>query len=78
MSPIVPQIPEDLCSSEPELQEITAVCMSPLEQTLAISTRQGQVYHFSITSTEISQVTGQRGVCWVYNDKESHVHLVIE
>ncbi|XP_017339117.1 cilia- and flagella-associated protein 57 isoform X2 [Ictalurus punctatus] len=52
------RIPQDPCSSQPsqlEQQEITTICLSPLEETLAISTRQGQIYHVSLASPEISQ-----------------------
>ncbi|MCI4395775.1 hypothetical protein PGIGA_G00195880 [Pangasianodon gigas] len=52
------RIPQDPCSIQPsksEQQEITTMCLSPSEETLAISTRQGQIYHVSLASTEISQ-----------------------
>ncbi|XP_053495458.1 cilia- and flagella-associated protein 57-like [Ictalurus furcatus] len=52
------RIPQDPCSSQPsqsEQQEITTICLSPSEETLAISTRQGQIYHVGLASPEISQ-----------------------
>ncbi|XP_017350530.1 cilia- and flagella-associated protein 57 isoform X1 [Ictalurus punctatus] len=52
------RIPQDPCSSQPsqsEQQEITTICLSPSEEMLAVSTRQGQIYHVSLTSPEISQ-----------------------
>ncbi|MCI4395800.1 hypothetical protein PGIGA_G00196230 [Pangasianodon gigas] len=41
--------------SQAEQQEITSVCMSPSEETLAISTDQGQIYHINLALSEISK-----------------------
>ncbi|XP_027008175.1 cilia- and flagella-associated protein 57-like isoform X3 [Tachysurus fulvidraco] len=52
------RIPQDPCSSEPSVsaqQEVKSMCLSPSEETLAISTRQGQIYHVNLTSVENSQ-----------------------
>ncbi|KAF4092135.1 hypothetical protein AMELA_G00017440 [Ameiurus melas] len=52
------RIPQDPCSIQPsqsEQQEITTMCLSPSEETLAISTRQGQIFHVNLASPEISQ-----------------------
>ncbi|KAM9859970.1 cilia- and flagella-associated protein 57 [Aulostomus maculatus] len=38
-----------------EDQEITTICMSPAEETLAISTEQGQLYSVSLSSVDISK-----------------------
>ncbi|KAK3506828.1 hypothetical protein QTP70_029069, partial [Hemibagrus guttatus] len=46
------RIPVDPCSNKP-LQAITSMCISPSEQTLAISTDQGQLYHISLDSEEL-------------------------
>lgn len=53
------QIPPDPCSNEPgqaEQQEITSMCISPTEETLAISTDRGQIYLIALASAEISKV----------------------
>ncbi|KAK3522651.1 hypothetical protein QTP86_028893, partial [Hemibagrus guttatus] len=58
-------IPQDPRSNEPSLsaqQEIKSKCLSPSEETLAISTQQGQIYHVNIASVEISQFTVQTPV----------------
>ncbi|KAF5909918.1 collagen alpha-1(IX) chain-like, partial [Clarias magur] len=49
------RIPQDSCSNQSSQseQKITAVCLSPSEKTLAISTRQGQIYHVRLDSHEI-------------------------
>ncbi|KAK3506806.1 hypothetical protein QTP70_028369 [Hemibagrus guttatus] len=47
------RIPQDACSNEP--QEVIEMYLSPSEETLAISTRQGQIYHVNLASVEISQ-----------------------
>ncbi|XP_047674912.1 cilia- and flagella-associated protein 57-like [Tachysurus fulvidraco] len=55
---LVIKIPQDPCSSEPSVsaqQEVKSMCLSPSEETLAISTRQGQIYHVNLTSVENSQ-----------------------
>ncbi|MCJ8750012.1 hypothetical protein PDJAM_G00194050 [Pangasius djambal] len=51
------RIPQDPFrqSSQAERQEITSVCMSPSEETLAISTDQGQIYHINLAVSEISK-----------------------
>ncbi|XP_058246907.1 cilia- and flagella-associated protein 57-like [Hemibagrus wyckioides] len=52
------RIPQDPCSNEPSLsaqQEIKSMCLSPSEETLAISTQHGQIYHVNLASVEISQ-----------------------
>ncbi|XP_060739668.1 cilia- and flagella-associated protein 57-like [Tachysurus vachellii] len=52
------RIPQDPCSSEPSVsaqQEVKSMCLSPSEETLAISTRQGQIYHFNLASVENRQ-----------------------
>ncbi|XP_060790859.1 cilia- and flagella-associated protein 57-like [Neoarius graeffei] len=38
-----------------EQQEITSMCLSPSEERLVISTRQGQIYHISLASIKSSQ-----------------------
>ncbi|XP_034157779.2 cilia- and flagella-associated protein 57-like [Pangasianodon hypophthalmus] len=48
------RIPADPYSNQPR-QAIATMCISPAEETLAISTDQGQLYHISLTSTEISE-----------------------
>lgn len=53
------QIPPDPCSNEPsqaEQQEITTMCISPSEETLATSTDRGQMYLIALASAEISKV----------------------
>ncbi|XP_060739669.1 cilia- and flagella-associated protein 57-like [Tachysurus vachellii] len=55
---LVIKIPQDPCSSEPSVsaqQEVKSICLSPSEETLAISTRQGQIYHFNLASVENRQ-----------------------
>ncbi|XP_047677974.1 cilia- and flagella-associated protein 57 isoform X2 [Tachysurus fulvidraco] len=52
------RIPPDPCSNEPgqaEQQEITSMCISPTEETLAISTDRGQIYLIALASAEISK-----------------------
>ncbi|GAA6099387.1 cilia- and flagella-associated protein 57-like isoform X2 [Tachysurus ichikawai] len=46
------RIPVHPYSSQP-LQEIATMCTSPSEETLAVSTEQGQLYHISFTSEDI-------------------------
>ncbi|XP_058246896.1 cilia- and flagella-associated protein 57-like [Hemibagrus wyckioides] len=47
------RIPQDPCSSEP--QEVIEMCLSPSEETLAISTHRGLIYHVNLASVELSQ-----------------------
>ncbi|KAM6948696.1 cilia- and flagella-associated protein 57-like [Aplochiton taeniatus] len=52
------RIPPDPCSNEPsqaESQEITSMCMSPSEETLAVSTDRGQLYSITLASAEMSK-----------------------
>ncbi|XP_053484612.1 cilia- and flagella-associated protein 57 isoform X3 [Ictalurus furcatus] len=52
------RIPPDPCSNEPsqaEQQEITTMCISPSEETLATSTDRGQIYLIALASAEISK-----------------------
>ncbi|KAM9501173.1 cilia- and flagella-associated protein 57 [Clarias gariepinus] len=52
------RIPPDPCSNEPsqvEQQEIATMCISPSEETLAISTEQGQIYLIALASAEMSK-----------------------
>ncbi|KAL6489815.1 hypothetical protein MHYP_G00001600 [Metynnis hypsauchen] len=52
------KIPPDPCSNEPsqaEQQEITTLCISPSEETLATSTDRGQLYHITLSSAEMSK-----------------------
>ncbi|XP_054473374.1 cilia- and flagella-associated protein 57 [Anoplopoma fimbria] len=52
------RIPPDPCSNEltpAECQEIDTMCISPAEETLAISTDRGQLYSFSLSSVEINK-----------------------
>ncbi|XP_044067286.1 cilia- and flagella-associated protein 57 isoform X2 [Siniperca chuatsi] len=58
------QIPPDPYSNEltpAECQEIDTMCISPAEETLAISTDRGQLYSVSLSSVEMN--------------KEEHVHF---
>lgn len=53
------QIPADPYCGEPapaEGQEIDTMCMSPAEETLAISTNRGQLYSFSLSSVDMNKV----------------------
>lgn len=55
------QIPPDPHSNEltpAESQEIDTMCISPAEETLAISTDRGQLYSFSLSSVEMNKVDG--------------------
>ncbi|KAM8915709.1 cilia- and flagella-associated protein 57 isoform 2-T2 [Spinachia spinachia] len=52
------RIPADPHSNELSLdphQEVHTMCMSPAEQTLAISTDRGQLYSFSLSSADINR-----------------------
>ncbi|XP_056221340.1 cilia- and flagella-associated protein 57 [Seriola aureovittata] len=52
------QIPPDKYSNEvtrAECQEIDTMCISPAEETLAISTDQGQLYSLSLSSVDINK-----------------------
>ncbi|XP_056146428.1 cilia- and flagella-associated protein 57-like [Lampris incognitus] len=52
------RIPQDPCSIKPshaEHQEITTICISPSEETLAVSTDRGQLYSVTLSSTETSK-----------------------
>ncbi|XP_068567972.1 cilia- and flagella-associated protein 57 isoform X2 [Cebidichthys violaceus] len=52
------RIPADPCSNEPtsaESQEIHTMCISPAEETLAVSTDRGQLYGFSLSSVELNK-----------------------
>ncbi|KAK0134411.1 Cilia- and flagella-associated protein 57 [Merluccius polli] len=51
-------IPPDPCSNEPsraQQQEVATLSLSPGEETLALSTQQGQLYAISLISAEISR-----------------------
>ncbi|CAL8326715.1 unnamed protein product [Arctogadus glacialis] len=51
-------IPPDPCSYEPgraQQQQVATLCLSPGEDTLALSTQQGQLYAINLISTEISR-----------------------
>ncbi|CAL8278556.1 unnamed protein product [Lota lota] len=51
-------IPPDPCSNEPsqaQQQEVATLCLSPGEETLALSTQQGQLYAINLISAEISR-----------------------
>lgn len=53
------QIPPDPYSNEvtaAECQEVDTMCISPAEETLAISTDQGQLYSVSLASVEVHKV----------------------
>lgn len=53
------QIPSDLYNNElapAECQEIDTMCISPAEETLAISTDRGQLYSFSLSSVDMNKV----------------------
>ncbi|XP_056292786.1 cilia- and flagella-associated protein 57 [Pseudoliparis swirei] len=55
------RIPPDPCSNEltsAECQEIDTMCISPAEETLAISTDRGQLYSFSLSSVQSHTVVG--------------------
>lgn len=58
------QIPQDryLQPGQAEKQEITSMCMDPSEETLAITTDQGQIYHVNFKLSVISRVRQQQGV----------------
>uniref|UniRef100_A0A667XCB5 Cilia and flagella associated protein 57 n=1 Tax=Myripristis murdjan TaxID=586833 RepID=A0A667XCB5_9TELE len=52
------RIRPDPCSEDPaqaELQQISTVCVSPSEETLAVSTEEGQLYSISLSSVETSK-----------------------
>ncbi|XP_047437739.1 cilia- and flagella-associated protein 57 [Mugil cephalus] len=52
------QIPPDLCSNDltpEEMQEINTMCISPAEETLAISTDRGQLYSISLSSVDVNK-----------------------
>eukprot|EP00064_Thunnus_orientalis_P003706 superscaffoldBa00000314_g3717 len=52
------QIPPDPCNNEltpAECQEIDTMCISPAEETLAISTDRGQLYSISLFLTEMNK-----------------------
>ncbi|KAM4604692.1 cilia- and flagella-associated protein 57 [Polymixia lowei] len=52
------QIPPDPCSNEPsctEHQEVATMCVSPSEETLAVSTDRGQLYSIALSSAEMSK-----------------------
>lgn len=53
------QIPPDPCCSDvtpAEYQQIDAICISPAEETLAISTDRGQLYSVSLSSVDMNKV----------------------
>lgn len=53
------QIPPDPYSNEvtaAECQEVDTMCISPAEETLAISTDQGQLYSVNLSSVEVHKV----------------------
>lgn len=53
------QIPSDPHSSDPgpsDNQDVESLCMSPSEQTLAVSTDQGQLYRISLSAVDTEQV----------------------
>ncbi|KAM3621734.1 uncharacterized protein V6R79_015290 [Siganus canaliculatus] len=61
------QIPSHSCSNEltlPEFQEIDTICISPAEETLAISTDRGQLYSFSLSTVDRNK------------EKEAHFELL--
>uniref|UniRef100_A0A3B1KGE5 Cilia and flagella associated protein 57 n=1 Tax=Astyanax mexicanus TaxID=7994 RepID=A0A3B1KGE5_ASTMX len=50
--------PPDPCFNDPtqaEQQEISTLCISPSEETLAASTDRGQLYHITLSSVEMSR-----------------------
>ncbi|KAG9273686.1 cilia- and flagella-associated protein 57 [Astyanax mexicanus] len=52
------KIPPDPCFNDPtqaEQQEISTLCISPSEETLAASTDRGQLYHITLSSVEMSR-----------------------
>ncbi|XP_035517008.1 cilia- and flagella-associated protein 57 [Morone saxatilis] len=52
------RIPPDPYSTEPtlaECQQIDTMCISPAEETVAISTDRGQLYSFSLSSVEMNK-----------------------
>ncbi|KAK3567777.1 hypothetical protein QTP86_026459 [Hemibagrus guttatus] len=54
------RIPPDPCSNEPgqaQQQEITSMCISPSEETLATSTDRGQLYLIALASAEMGKGT---------------------
>ncbi|XP_060782965.1 cilia- and flagella-associated protein 57 [Neoarius graeffei] len=54
------KIPPDPCSNElsqVEQQEITTMCISPSEETLAASTDRSQIYHIALATAEMSKGT---------------------
>ncbi|KAF7208966.1 cilia- and flagella-associated protein 57 isoform X1 [Nothobranchius furzeri] len=50
------RIPSDPRSNDLNPAEIHTVCMSPAEETLAVSTDRGQLYSASLSSTDISRL----------------------
>ncbi len=53
------QIPPELFSTDPssaEQQEISTLCISPSEETLAASTDRGQLYGISLSLAELNKV----------------------
>lgn len=53
------QIPSDPYSSDPgpsDNQDIETMCISPAEETLAVSTDRGQLYSVSLAAADIDQV----------------------
>ena len=53
------QIPPDPYSNDlspAEFQEIDTMCISPAEETLAISTDKGQLYSFNLSSVDMIKV----------------------
>ncbi|KAG5833516.1 hypothetical protein ANANG_G00276740 [Anguilla anguilla] len=52
------RIPSDTCSHDPsqaEMQEIVALCISPTETALSVSTDRGQLYSANLISIEMSK-----------------------
>lgn len=53
------QIPSDPSSKElgpSDSQDIETMCMSPSEETLAVSTDRGQLYSISLSAVDVKQV----------------------
>lgn len=55
-SPQIPSDPYTEMFSMAGCQQIVTMCMSPAEETLAISTDRGQMYHLSLTSIDMKKV----------------------
>lgn len=56
---VLSQIPPDPYSNDltpAECQEIDTMCISPAEETLAISTDRGQMYSVSLSTVEANKV----------------------